>query len=303
MAVVALVVFLGAIVGSGFAQDAAAQFKTTEDLAAAGLYSKVMEPTLKPIHLEDLPGFTRSVVQKDHALVTPESQVYAPLPGWTNTMGAHVITPAMKAHFIFILVRMAGNASARHHYEGVQRFYFVISGTATLEVGGEKQILKADSYAYAPYGQEYSFTTAPGESADLVVIEKYYQPNVPDEEPGFHWGSTGEQPVVPVPGEDFVLRKLLPTSRDWDFNIHVMDFQPGEYLSIKEVHYNQHGLLLLEGKGIYRLANEWYPVQAGDVIYMAPFVPQWYAALGKTRSRYLLYKDTNRDPLWTQCMG
>uniref|UniRef100_A0A453BGF6 Uncharacterized protein n=2 Tax=Pooideae TaxID=147368 RepID=A0A453BGF6_AEGTS len=30
---------------------------------------------------------------------------------------------------------------------------------------------------------------------------------------------------------------------------------------------------------------------------MAPFVPQWYAALGKTKSRYLLYKDVNRNPL------
>uniref|UniRef100_A0A803R5D6 Uncharacterized protein n=1 Tax=Cannabis sativa TaxID=3483 RepID=A0A803R5D6_CANSA len=40
-----------------------------------------------------------------------------------------------------------------------------------------------------------------------------------------------------------------------------------------------------------------YPVQSGDAIWMAPFVPQWYAALGKTRSRYLLYKDVNRNPL------
>lgn len=97
---------------------------------------------------------------------------------------------------------------------------------------------------------------------------------------------------------------------------------------MKEIHYNQHGLLLLEGQGIYRLADSWrgpnadhlaqrlrcsvpptlrvhplpfcrhrYPVQAGDCIWMAPFVVQWYAALGKTRSRYIINKDTNRDPL------
>jgi glyoxylate utilization-related uncharacterized protein len=28
-------------------------------------------------------------------------------------------------------------------------------------------------------------------------------------------------------------------------------------LSAQEVHYNQHGLLLLQGKGIYRLADKW----------------------------------------------
>jgi (S)-ureidoglycine aminohydrolase len=110
-------------------------------------------------------------------------------------------------------------------------------------------------------------------------------------------GSTDKQPLIEAPGEIFELQKLLPTNSIYDFNIHVMDFQPGEFLNVKEVHYNQHGLLLLEGQGIYRLADKWYPVQAGDTIWMAPFVPQWYAALGKTRSRYILYKDTNRDPL------
>jgi (S)-ureidoglycine aminohydrolase len=54
-----------------------------------------------------------------------------------------------------------------------------------------------------------------------------------------------------------------PQTVDYDFNIHIMDFQPGEHLYVKEVHYNQHGLLLLEGKGIYRLADSWYPVQVG----------------------------------------
>lgn len=82
--------------------------------------------------------------------------------------------------------------------------------------------------------------------------------------------------------------RLLPT---------VMDFKAGEYLWVKEVHYNQHGLLMLEGKGIYRLADKWYPVQAGDAVWMGPFVPQWYAALGSTPTRYVIYKDTTLDPL------
>ena len=110
-------------------------------------------------------------------------------------------------------------------------------------------------------------------------------------------GSTDAQPLVPVAPEVFSLRKLLPTSGEYDFNMHVMDFEPGEFLLVKEVHFNQHGLLLLEGQGIYRLAERWYPVTAGDAVWMAPFVVQWYGALGKTRSRYIINKDTNRDPL------
>ena len=46
-----------------------------------------------------------------------------------------------------------------------------------------------------------------------------------------------------------------------------------------------------------RLGNDWLPVQSGDAIWMAPFVPQWYAALGKQETRYLIYKDTIVDPL------
>lgn len=80
-------------------------------------------------------------------------------------------------------------------------------------------------------------------------------PNTPNGQgtsPRFVHGGTQAQPVLPVPGEMFQLRKLLPQTADYDFNVHVMDFLPGEYLNVKEVHYNQHGLLLLQGKGIYR---------------------------------------------------
>ena len=64
-----------------------------------------------------------------------------------------------------------------------------------------------------------------------------------------------------------------------------------------QVHYNQHGMLMAAGRGVYRLADAWYPVQAGDAVWMAPYVLQWYGALGSTPTRYILYKDTTLDPL------
>ena len=56
----------------------------------------------------------------------------------------------------------------------------------------------------------------------------------------------------------------------------------------------EHGLLMLAGGGIYRLGDRWYPVTAGDFIWMAPYCPQWFGALGKTPAKYLIYKDWNR---------
>ncbi len=39
--------------------------------------------------------------------------------------------------------------------------------------------------------------------------------------------------MLPVPGEVFALRKLLPQNATYDFNVHVMDFLPGEFLNVK----------------------------------------------------------------------
>jgi (S)-ureidoglycine aminohydrolase len=53
---------------------------------------------------------------------------------------------------------------------------------------------------------------------------------------------------------------------------------------------------MLTGQGIYRLDADWHPVQAGDVIWMAPYCPQWFVAMGKVPASYIYYKDVNRAP-------
>ncbi|KAL0400371.1 UNVERIFIED_CONTAM: (S)-ureidoglycine aminohydrolase [Sesamum radiatum] len=258
-------------------------------------YWKVTQPTLSPSHLQDLPGFTRSVYQREYALITPESHVFSLLPDWTNTLGAYLITPSMGSHFVMYLAKMQENSKSGLPPRDVERFLFVLGGEVTFtDASSLKHKLEVDSYAYLPPNAEHSVQS--DASATLVIFERRYDylENHTTEQ---IIASTNKQPLLETPGEVFELRKLLPTSLPYDFNIHIMDFQPGEFLNVKEVHYNQHGLLLLEGQGIYRLGDSWYPIQAGDTIWMAPFVPQWYAALGKTKSRYLLYKDVNRNPL------
>ena len=160
----------------------------------------------------------------------------------------------------------------------------------------------AGSYAYFPADHVHKLFSEKGAKA-IVYERKYVEPKgavkdaVGDKRPTVIVGTTDTLPNIETPGEIFGLKKLLPQTLEYDVNFHVMDFNPGESLYVKEIHYNQHGLMLLEGQGIYRLNDNWYPVQAGDVIWMAPYVTQWYAALGKERSRYIIYKDTNRDPL------
>ena len=97
--------------------------------------------------------------------------------------------------------------------------------------------------------------------------------------------------------EDLQVRALLPDHPSFDFAVNTMTYQPGAALSMVEVHVMEHGLLMLEGGGIYRLGDAWYPVTAGDFIWMAPFCPQWFGALGKRPAKYLIYKDWNRHPI------
>jgi (S)-ureidoglycine aminohydrolase len=93
------------------------------------------------------------------------------------------------------------------------------------------------------------------------------------------------------------VRTLVPEDPAFDFAVNTMTFQPGAALSIVEMHVMEHGLLMLSGAGIYRLGDDWHPVTAGDFIWMGPYCPQWFGAIGKTPAKYLIYKDWNRHPL------
>jgi (S)-ureidoglycine aminohydrolase len=130
------------------------------------------------------------------------------------------------------------------------------------------------------------------------VIEKSYE-RVPSVEP----------PRVLVSSEDAVsshalgadpglqVKCLLPDVPSFDFAVNTMIYQPGAALSMVEMHVMEHGLIMLEGGGIYRLGDSWYPVTAGDFIWMGPWCPQWFGAIGKTPAKYLIYKNWNRHPL------
>ncbi len=79
--------------------------------------------------------------------------------------------------------------------------------------------------------------------------------------------------------------------------INLFTYQAGARLPFVETHIMEHGLIMLEGEGVYRLENAWYPVKAGDAIWMAPYCPQWFVAMGNGPAAYLYYKDINRSPM------
>jgi len=102
----------------------------------------------------------------------------------------------------------------------------------------------------------------------------------------------------PLGGDpDLQVKCLLPDAPAFDFAVNTMVYQPGAALSMVEMHVMEHGLLMLEGGGIYRLGHFWYPGTAGDFFWMGPWCPQWFGAIGKIAAKYLIYKDWHRHPL------
>lgn len=241
------------------------------------------------------PADTRAALGPRHLLLTPDNQVEAPLPGWGDRCVV-LVSPAVGARFSQLIVRLGPGATARP-MPGPERFVLVRAGTVAARTGGEEEHLKTGGYCYAPPDEEF-FLQAGDEETELLVFEKEYETLAGVEPPGAVFGR--EQKVVAEPflGDDWaMLKTLLPEEPAFDLAVNVFAFRPGATLPFVEVHVMEHGLLMLDGAGVYRLGDDWYPVGAGDAIWMSPFCPQWFAATGKQEARYAYYKDVNREPL------
>lgn len=242
-------------------------------------------------------GATRSRVCKDHALITPESFVRSTLPGWSKTEVVVLIAPPLGARFTQYLAFMEPGAASSPAPAGVERFVFVLDGEITLSYApGASETLKPGGYLYLPPDVDYPLYAE--QASKLNVFERRYQPIEGAEclKPVF--GQEQDVAGASLMGDpDADLKTLLPDSPLFDMAVNIFTFRPGAALPLVEVHVMEHGLLMLQGQGIYRLADSWYPVQQGDAIWMASFCPQWFAAIGKEPARYLYYKDVNRDPM------
>jgi (S)-ureidoglycine aminohydrolase len=244
----------------------------------------------------ELYGTTRSRVRQNHALITPESFVRGEIPGWANTLGITLITPAMGARFVQYLVVMEAGVVPGPPPQGVERVIYVLDGEIGLRAAdNQERTLGPGGFAYDPPGGSLAWRTLTG--CRLNVFEKRYRPIGGGGPPPAVYGHDWEVEGTPFHGDHAaVLRTLLPSDPAYDMAVNVFTFEPGAALPQVEVHVMEHGLLMLEGQGVYRLGDDWYPVRKDDVIWMGPYCPQWFVAMGKSVARYLYYKDVNRMP-------
>jgi (S)-ureidoglycine aminohydrolase len=244
--------------------------------------------------MTNLPGQTRTRFRPRHALITPDGHVASIVPGIEGARVVAHITPAMGAGFTQCTIDLEAEGRVRLAAGASESFFYIENGSVEASYAGRNHVLTAGSYLYLPPQLAAEIAFAAG-APRLISFEKKYVPAPGLAAPAPIIGLAAKIAGLPFLGNPrALLQVLLPDALAFDLAVNIFTYQPGATLPFVETHVMEHGLLMLSGTGIYRLEDEWYPVKAGDVIWMAPYCPQWFVAIGDEPASYLYYKDVNR---------
>lgn len=239
---------------------------------------------------------TRSVVKSSHAVISPDGYVNSNVPGWTNCTVNVIINEQMGAQLCQTLVTFREGGRLTGRTVASQLFCYVISGGCRATVEGEERELGAGHFVYVPVGRSYQFGYATA-GTRMLTFHKVYEPLEGYDVPPVIFGDAA-QVEGPAYLDDPALRLqvLLPEDLSFDMAVNIFTYDSGGHLPFVETHVMEHGLLYLQGQGIYMLDHDWYPVKKGDAIWMAPYCRQWFTAMGKEPAVYIYYKNVNRFP-------
>lgn len=244
----------------------------------------------------EISALTRSVVTSTHALISPDGYINSVIPGWTGCTVNVIINEQMGARFSQTIVTFEQGGTLSGQTRHSQAFFYVVSGSVSVTIDNTVRKLLQGHYVYIPPGREYRLDQ-PGADTRLLSFHKPYESLDGTAPPDKLFGDAGVIPADPYQGDPALrLQILLPGDLSFDMAVNIFTYDPGGHLPLVETHVMEHGLLYLQGQGIYRLARDWYPVTKGDCIWMAPYCQQWFTAMGKEPAVYIYYKNVNRFP-------
>lgn len=247
--------------------------------------------------MSDLFGATRTVVKARYALLPPEGFVPGHLPGWKNVRAVVNISPALGARFVQLHVNLGKDGVGEGNTGAHEFFIYVLDGGGSLLLDIKRHRLEPGSYAFVPPGKDLQLKSN-GIGLVVLVFQKIYEPVAGVEPPPPVVAHEREAKIIPWSGnEDARLQALLPDPIEYDLGVNILTVPPGAAMSTVESHVMEHGIMMLKGQGLMRLDTDHLPVRAGDVIWTAPYCPQWFVAMGKTPASYIYYQDINRDPM------
>ncbi|MDB5295358.1 MAG: hypothetical protein JWO31_1341 [Phycisphaerales bacterium] len=258
-----------------------------------------MRPVASLVH-------SRTRVRPRYALLPLEGFPDSRLPTWPGARVRVLASPALGAGFVQYLIDLpAGGrggfpADGRGDGRGTETFCYVLSGSGTLAGGsgdyGGRHPLAAGAFALLPPGDAVAVSAAPDAGLSLLVLRKRYEPAAGVEPFAAVFGHEADVPrQVWADNPHSLLQTLVPDELGFDLAMNIFTFSPGFGLPVVETHVMEHGLYFLQGKGVYYLGDDWMEVEQDDFVWMGPYCPQSFYATGPVPSRYLYYKNVNRE--------
>ncbi|MDQ6903428.1 MAG: (S)-ureidoglycine aminohydrolase [Bacteroidota bacterium] len=244
----------------------------------------------------EISALTRSVVKRNHAIISPDGYINSKVPGWDNCVVNVIINEQMGARLTQTLITANKDCSISGATKQSQIFFYVVSGKCTATIANEKKKFTAGQFVYVPIEHQYLFDEME-EGTQLLTFHKVYETLEGYDIPSALFGDAANVNAPAYLGDDALrLQVLLPDDLSFDMAVNIFTYDPGGNLPLVETHIMEHGLLYLRGQGIYMLDHEWYPVKKGDSLWMAPYCQQWFTAMGKEPAVYIYYKNVNRFP-------
>ena len=238
---------------------------------------------------------SRTRVKPRYALFPLEGIPFSRLPEWPKAQARVLAGPALGAGFVEYLIDLPAGESGAHRADGaVELFLYVLSGLMRLTVDGRDHELGSGGFALIPPGSD--FRAQARQSTSFLFLRKRYEPAA-----GIPLFTTLVGNEKDVRGDAYMgdpgarLQVLVPDDLVYDLAMNIFTFDTGHSLPITETHVMEHGLYVLQGKGVYYLDDSWMEVEATDFIWMGPFCPQSYYATGPVASKYIYYKNVNRE--------
>ena len=223
------------------------------------------------------------------------------LPGWEKTRSWIVARPLSGfsetfSHYLMEL-ESGGGSSSPEPDNSAEAVLFIVKGQLSLELDGKSKELNEGSYAYIPCDTIWTVKNATENLVKFHWIRKSYEFVDGLDKPDFL--VVNEQNVVPYDmpntnGRWSTTRFFEPQDLRHDMHVNIVNILPGAGIPFPETHVMEHGIYILQGRGLYYLNGDWVEVEAGDFLWLRAFCPQACQARGTQPFRYLLYKDVNR---------
>ena len=244
----------------------------------------------------DIVSRCRAITKSGSYMILPRAnRVENVLPEFEKTLAQVLVTPSLGARFIQHELLLESEGGTRKPIQdGLEHFFYVLEGGAELDFSGKKYELAQGGFAYLPGGSSFQMRNFLNQKSRVFWTKRRFRPSESlKPEPII----SNENDVPAYPCDTYMEQHLIPYDVDvaYDLAFNLLNFEPGVYFGFVESHIMEHGLYMLEGRGIYWLNGDYHEVQEDDFIYMAPYCPQFFYATGWVKGRYLIYKDVNRD--------